>query len=193
MAQALLTSWNAPDVVTEVELDAARKSTAAQVNTRVSDIATGNGISWMQLDEALPMPLNRRDPLVELVLKSSTFMDALNRQPLRVKGLARGAYRLRIDGELAGTFSADRLAAGINLAELPTPMTRQAASVHALTLQRTGIHNTRWRQLQVPLQNSQSTELLTALGALDELEAKLITDQRAAAQPQPHRFELIPE
>ena len=53
-------------------------------------------------------------------------MESLNRQPLRVKGLARGNYRLRIDGEAAGSFSADQLASGINLAELSTPMARQA-------------------------------------------------------------------
>jgi hypothetical protein len=40
---------------------------------------------------------------------------------------------LRIDGESAGAFSADQLAAGINLAELSSPMIRQAAEVHNLT------------------------------------------------------------
>ena len=83
--------------------------------------------------------------------------------------------------------------AGINLADLPTPMVRQAATVHALTLQHTAIHNTRWRQLQVPLQNNESPELLNALKGLDELEARLVREQRAAAQPRTHRFQLSPE
>jgi lysophospholipase L1-like esterase len=190
MAQALLKSWNAPDLVTEVEIDAARKTASVQTNTRVSELATAGGFAWTQVDEALPMPVNRQDPLVALVLKSSSVMEALNRQPLRVKGLARGTYSLRIDGEPIGAFSSEQLASGVNLAELATPMTRQAAAVHALTLQRTAIHNTRWRQLQVPLQNTQSPELLNAMGALDQLEARLIQDQRAAAQPRAHRFDL---
>ena len=193
MAQGLLKSWKAPAVVTEVEIDAARRTAPTQTNTRVSDIKSEKGVVWTQLDEALPMALNRQDPLVALVLKSSDFVESLNRQPLRVKGLARGNHRLEIDGEPAGSFSAEQLAAGIDLAELPTPMVRQAANVHALTLQHTAIHNTRWRQLQVPLQTTESPELLNALKSLDELEAKLVRDQHAAAQPRMHRFQLSPE
>jgi lysophospholipase L1-like esterase len=193
MAEALLKSWKAPAVVTEVEIDASKRAAPAQINARVSDIRAEKGLGWTQTDGALPLALNLQDALVSLVLKSSDFMEALNREILRVKGLARGNHRLEIDGEPVGIFSADELASGINLADLPTPMTRQAASVHALTLQHTAIHNTRWRQLQVPLQNSESPELLNALKGLDELEAKLVRDQHAAAQPRPHHYQLSPE
>jgi len=193
MAEALLESWNAPAVVTEVEIDAARKTASTHVNTRVSDLERGKGISWRQLDEALPMPLSFQEPLMALVLKSCDFISSLNRQPLRVKGLAAGRYSLRIDGEAVGVFGSEQLTAGINLAELATPMARQAADVHNLTLQHNAIHATRWRQVQVPLQKIQSPEMLEALRALDELEARLVRDQRAAAQPQMRRFELSPE
>jgi lysophospholipase L1-like esterase len=190
MAQALLKSWHAPAVVTEVELDAGRRNDPVQTNTHVSDLMFGKTVSWTQLDNALPMPLDRSDVLVALVLKSCDFVDTLNREPLRVKGLARGNYRLEIDGDSAGTFSSDQLATGINLADLATPMTRQAAAVHKLTQAHLNIHNTRWRQLQVPLQTNESPELLNSLKALDELETRLVHDQRAAAQPRPHRFQL---
>jgi lysophospholipase L1-like esterase len=190
MAEGLLKAWKAPAIVTEVEIDAARRSATMQTNTHISDIKSDKGLSWTQLDEALPMPLRRQDPLVALVLKSSDFVDALNREPLRVKGLARGNYRLDIDGESAGTFSADQLAAGLNLADMATPMARQAASIHELTIQHTAIHNTRWRQLQVPLQTNETPELLSALKSLDELEARIVRDQRATAQPHAHHFQL---
>jgi hypothetical protein len=193
MAEALLKSWNAPAIVTEVEIDAGRKTAAVQANTRVSDLRSGKGISWNQIDDALPMPLDFRDPQMALVLKSTDFMDALNRQPLRVKGLTAGKYTLRIDGDVVANLSSEQLSSGINLAELPTPMTRQAAGVHALTLQHNSVHATRWRQIQVPLQKNESPEELQALKALDELETRLIRDQRAAAQPQMRRFELTPE
>ena len=49
------------------------------------------------------------------------------------------------DDEAVGTFPADRLAQGIDLAELVTPMMRQAAEVHALTRRRNNIHAARWR------------------------------------------------
>jgi len=192
MAEGLLKAWKAPAIVTEVEIDAAKHNDPVQVNTRVSDLAYGKSLSWTQTDQALPMALNRQDALVALVLKSSDFVDALNRQPLRVKGLPAGNYRVDIDGETAGTFPAAQLASGVNLAELPTPMIRQAAAVHALTLQHTAMHNTRWRQLQVPLQTNETPELLNALKALDELEARLLRDQRAAAQTHPHRYQIVP-
>jgi len=193
MAEGLLKAWNAPAVVTDVEIDAARHSVAVQVNTRVSDVLHEKGIVWTQLDQSLPLALNRQDPLVALVLKSSDFMDALNREILRVKGLARGNHRVEIDGEAVGTFSAEQLASGINLAELATPMTRQAAAVHQLTMQHLNIHNTRWRQLQVPMQTNEMPELLTALKSLDELDARLVRDQRAAAQPRLHRYMVVAE
>jgi lysophospholipase L1-like esterase len=193
MAQALLRSWNARALVSEVEIDAERKTAPVETHTRVADLRTSGGVSWTQTDEALPMPLAMQDPLVALVLKSSDFMETLNRQPLRVKGLPPGNYSLRIDGESAGSFSAAQLAAGIDLAGLPTPMARQAAAVHALTLQHNAIHFTRWRQVQVPLQKNESPEVLGALKALDELEESLVREQRETAQPRPHRFELRPE
>jgi lysophospholipase L1-like esterase len=190
MAEGLLKAWKAPAIVTEVEIDAVRRAATVQANTHVSDVKSEKGIAWTQMDDALPMPLNRQDPLVGLVLKSSDFVDALDREPLRVKGLSGRNYRLDIDGESVGTFSADQLASGINLADLPTPMARQAAAVHSLTLQHTGIHNTRWRQLQVSMQTNETPELLNALKSLDELDARLVRDQRAAAQPKPHRYQL---
>ena len=121
MAEALLKSWNAPAIVTDVEIDAARKEPIRQGNTHISDLHAGKGISWTQTDEALPMPIDMRDPLVALAVRSSDFVEALNQQPLKVRGLAAGRYTLKIDGEPAGTFTAEQLAAGINLATSRRP------------------------------------------------------------------------
>ena len=193
MAQALLQSWNAPATVTEVEIDLARKAATVQVGTRVSDVRAGDGVSWTQLDEALPMQFDAKDPQVALVIRSSDFVQALDRQPLKVLGLPSGRYVLRIDGEPVGTFASEQLASGINLAELPTPMAKQAADVHALTLQHNAFHWMRWRRVQVQFASAPSTELFEALRALDALEGTQITRQRAAAQPRPRRYELKAE
>ena len=193
MAEALLKAWNAPALVSEVEIDAKRKDAVVQHHAHVSEVAAANGVSWTQLDDALPMPLDMRDPLVALAIHSSDFVEALNQQPLKVRGLAAGRYTLKIDGEAVGTFPAERLAQGINLAELPTPMARQAAEVHALTLRHNNIHATRWRQVQVPMEKDQTPHLLPALAALDELEADVIREQRAAALPKARHFELVVE
>ena len=193
MAEALLKAWNAPAVVSDVEIDAGKKEAIRQRNTRVTDLQAGKGVSWTQTDEALPMPIDVRDPLVALAVRSSDVVEALNQEPLKIRGLSKGRYTLKIDGDTAGTFSAEELAEGINLATLPTPMARQAADVHALTLRHTNIHNTRWRQVQVPLEKDSTAHLLPALTALDDLEGDLVKEQRATAQPRPHRFEAVPE
>ena len=193
LAESLLKAWNAPALVSAAEIDTARKEAVHQRNTRVADLHVAKAISWTQTDEALPMPLDRRDPLVALVLQSSDFMEALNQEPLTVRGLAAGRYTLKIDSEPAGTFTAEQLAHGINLAELPTPMARQAAEVHTLTLRHNNVHAARWRQIQVPLEKDNSPHVSKALEALDELEADIVRQQRAAAIPKARHFELTPE
>jgi lysophospholipase L1-like esterase len=193
MAEALLKAWNAPALVTDVELDAARNEPVRERNTHVAGLRAGKSLSWTQTDDALPMPVDLRDPLVGLAVRSSDFVAALNQETLKVRGLAAGRYALNIDSEPVGTFTAEQLAAGINLAELPTPMARQAAAVHALTLRHNNIHTARWRQVQVPMEKDSAPHLLKALEALDELETDVVKEQRAAAQPKPHRYEVIPE
>jgi hypothetical protein len=194
MAKALLESWSAPSLVSEVELDSVFKTAPVQKNTKVSEVvAQGKGLAWTQLDEALPMPVDTKDPLVALALKSSNFTEALNQQRLKVGKLGTGNYSLKIDGVSVGSFSGAQLAAGVNLAELATPMMEQAMGVHALTLQHTGIHQARWRQVQVPLEKTNSPELLDALKALDQLDGELVAQQKKLAQPKARRFEVVPE
>lgn len=198
MAEALLKAWNAPAIVTDVEIDAGRKEAVRQLGTHVAgmqsaDLHSAKAISWTQTDEALPMPVDMRDPLVALAMRSSDFMDALNQQPLKVRGLPAGRYTLKIDGEPAGAFTAAELAGGVNLGTLPTPMARQAAEVHALTLRHNNLHAMRWRQVQVPMEKDNTPHLLKALDALDELEADVLREQRAGAQPKPRRYEVAPE
>ena len=76
---------------------------------------------------------------------------------------------------------------------MPTPMVRQAADVHALTLRHNNLHAARWRQVQVPMEKDQTPHLLKTLEALDELEAEVLKQQRAAAQPRPRHYELAPD
>jgi hypothetical protein len=100
---------------------------------------------------------------------------------------------LRIDAEPVGSFTSEQLATGINLAERATPMARQAAEVHALTVQHNAFHGLRWRRVQVPFAPYPSPELTETLRAMDALEATVVKRQRAAAQPRPRRYELKAE
>jgi lysophospholipase L1-like esterase len=197
MAAELLKSWHAPALVCAVEIDARTKKMSVASETSVSELKAGDEISWTQLDEALPMPVDLNDPAVALAVKSSDFLPALNQQTLKVTGLSGANFDLKIDGDEVGSFSREQWAEGINLATLPTPMAKQAAEVHKLTLQHNNVHFQRWRQIEVPLADTQNPRVQKAaqdlIAALDEEEADVVKAQRAAAQPKRHQFQLAPK
>jgi lysophospholipase L1-like esterase len=194
MAGELLKAWNAPKLVTTVEIDAANRRIASTQGTKVSDLNADSAISWTQTDQALPMPVDLSDNVVALAMKSSDFMQALDQQLLKVTGLTSAGYKLAIDGSPVGDFTKEQLAEGVNLAAFSTPMLKQALDVHKLTLEHNNIHFARWRQVQVPLARYKSDRTQNAtkelLAALDEEEAGVVQKQRAAAQPVEHRYEL---
>jgi len=193
MAKALLKAWNAPSTVTVVEIDSAAGVAARSENTNVTGLKLDGVISWDQMDKALPMPLDMKDAGVALAVKSSDVMQALNQELLRLNSLSASRYRLKIDGEDVGVFTREQLSDGINLATLPsTPMLKQAAEVHAITLRHNNIHFVRWRQIQVPLEPLLAHKQ-AAMDAMDALDNDLIQQQHAAAQPKPHHYELSPE
>jgi lysophospholipase L1-like esterase len=195
MAAELLKSWHPPGVVSAVEVDAKAKKVVDATRTKVSDLKISDAISWTQLDEALPMPVDLSDAVIALAVKSSDFVESLNQQTLKVRGLNAGNYGLKIDDSEIGSFTSEQLSQGINLAILPTPMAKQAAQVHNLTLQHNNMHFQRWRQVQVPLEKNDSPRVQKAvkdlMTALDDEEAEIVKQQRAAAQPKRHEFLLV--
>lgn len=191
MAGALLRAWNAPATVTAVEIDAETVRAVRTENTTVSDLKASNGLSWTQNDRALPMPVDMKDPVMKLAVRSSDFFQALDWQPLKVTGLKGRRYLLKIDGEEAGTFSRQQLEEGLNLAEVSTPMVKQSQVVHDLTLKHNNVHAARWRELQVALAQQPLPHLSQAVDALDGVEADLVALQRQAAQPKVRCYDLL--
>jgi lysophospholipase L1-like esterase len=190
MAEQILKAWHAPSLVTDVEIDATAKKAGKTDGTKLSDLSFEKGIKWHQKDHALPMPVNLKDRVVALALDSSDFTEALNREMLKVTGLTGEKYSLAIDGEEVGNFTRAELTDGINLALLPTPMAKQAAQVHHLTVEHNDLHFTRWRQIQVKY-SSDLPHFERALKGLDSLESDLVKKQREAAQPKERKYELI--
>jgi lysophospholipase L1-like esterase len=195
MAAALLKAWNAPALVSAVEIDAATKSLTRFENTKVTDLKSdGGSISWTQSDNALPFPLEMKDAPLALAVSSSDVVESLDQQPLKVTNLTAANYSLRIDGEEITSLSKEQLQTGVNLALIRTPMLKQALEVHDLTLKHNNIHFARWRTVQVPLDSMLgSTQVQNAMKALDALEAELIAQQKAKAKPTAHRFVLVPQ
>lgn len=191
MAEALLRSWNAPAVVTEVDLGG---GAAQAVNSEVRDLQNGKTLTWTQIDQALPMPVNVNDPVVKLTLRSSNFTEALNEEVLKVTDLKGSYYNLKIDDESVGIFTSAQLAAGINLAVLKTPMSEQAETVRKLIEKHTSIHALRWHSIEVGLEDAKTEALEVSippmLRGLDEEEAGLVAQAHSSAQPVPHHYVL---
>ena len=190
MAGALLKSWNAPALVSDVTIDAQSRTATRSENAEVTAVDNANVLRWQERERALPMPVEWKDDVVALAVRSSDFLAALDQERLRVAGLASGNYTLKIDGETVGAFTADQLGQSINLAEYTTPMAQQAADVHKLTLQHNSSHFARWRMVQVPL-DGQGFALASTETSLDSLEEQIVAAQRIAAQPRMHQYEVV--
>ncbi len=200
MAASLLKAWNAPALVSSVTIDAkAAKATADNASVSGIKSATNGSVVWVATEGSLPFPILPPDPRnadsYKLALDSSDFVETLDREMLTVTNLMAANYVLTIDGEEIGTFTKEQLAAGINLATLNTPMLKQAQVVSTLTQIRSNLHNSRWRQFQVPLGADTSVRPLIA-PALKDMDAAgddLRKAQRDAARPRPHTFALTPK
>ncbi len=191
MAEALLKSWHSSPVVSDVAINADSGKTLRAENATVSNIATGSTLSWTELEGSLPMPVDNSD-VTRLVLDSSDFTLALNQENLQVTDLTAPRYQLMIDGQPVGSFNKGELTAGINLATLSTPMSKQAADVHRLTMMHSDIHNFRWRMLQAPPNNLSLTVAPKTFEDIDAAEAQVVVLQRMKAQPKAHTFVLTP-
>ncbi|HWD37244.1 MAG TPA: SGNH/GDSL hydrolase family protein [Fimbriimonas sp.] len=191
MAEQVLKAWGAQPIVSTVAIDAA-VGQAAPVNAKVTGVQKGNSPSWTETEASLPFPIARKDPLAALVLQCSDFDLALNQEILTVTGLSDGSYHLKIDGKDLGSFTSQQFAAGVNLAQLDTPMIEQAAKVLDLSQKRADLWYQRWRQLDFTLQDYPSSSLENAKKALDGEIEEIVKQQHLAAQPKPHKYEVVP-
>ncbi len=197
MAEQLLKAWHARPLVAAVTIDAEHGKVLQSEFARVTDLHAGEPLVWTETDESLPLPFAQliaadHDGTVALAIRSSNVTETLNQEPLRVRGLKSGRYKLTIDGEVAGVWSDAELAAGVNLAVLDTPMSKQAMGVRDLTARHIEIHQFRWRVLQVPLGALEIHNLNESMKNLDAIEAEVVAKQRESAQPRPHVYQLSP-
>ncbi len=190
MGAALLRAWNAPALVSRVELDARTRTLLASERTSVSDLGGEAGsLRWTALDEALPLPISFDDAQVDLAQKAGARLEDLDRQLLLVRGLAAGRYELRIDGQTVGSFESGELAEGVNLATLATPQRSQAYSVRWSVADSHELQRVRRRLLVGAPEGAPTPEAAVALGAADAAACRA---RHEAARPKPRRYELVP-
>lgn len=126
MAEAVMKAWHIDPIVSNVRLSAASGVVSRSERTKVSGlVAKATGLEWDQLDEALPLPFNFDNSLMNFVLSISD-LGSCDQEILAVDGLHPGEYNLMIDKTPLGSFSAEQLKSGVNLALLKTPMWHQA-------------------------------------------------------------------
>ncbi len=194
MAEALLRAWNAPSLVSSVEINGDK--VGALDGAKVTGLASGTGgLSWTETESALPFPLDLGNPGIKLVIDSSDFITALNQETLKVTGLT-GKYNLIIDGKPVQAFSADELSAGVNLATLNTPMKAQAFRVTALVREREEAHNQMWRTYMTGWgfgnEKAAARQKSDVMKSLDRYAEALDAEVIRAAQPVPHKYQLVP-
>jgi lysophospholipase L1-like esterase len=193
MAEAILKSWHAPAIVTEIEIDAEKGVPTRTVGATVIAVSRArNTLSWTQTDEALPFPVDLQDSPLSVAAYTSDFFPAIDDQPLKVRNLKPGDYTLKIDGQAIATYPADQFARGINLAQLMTPMLEQAGRVLRMTNEHVALHLSRWRMVQIPLAQYELSHYSAVIADLDTLEQELIVRMRSAAQPKPHLYQIVP-
>jgi lysophospholipase L1-like esterase len=126
-AVTVMKAWHANPIVSAVDLNAVTGNINSIQRTSVTALS-GNtaGLKWEQRDEALPLPLDLNDAMMQMILRL-TDLGSFDQETLRIGGLSHGRYKLTIDNnKVLGPFSSEQLAAGINLALMNTPMLDQA-------------------------------------------------------------------
>ncbi len=137
------------------------------------------------------------NPVAQMVVRLTHMYRDLDSETLKVTGLTAASYSLKIDGSTVETFSKEQLAQGINLAKYDTPMMEQADKVLTMVWHCVDLRFYGWRAVQVPLRHNTNPEVQHAVNVilenLQQQQNKLVAETHAAAQPQPHHYELLPQ
>jgi predicted GH43/DUF377 family glycosyl hydrolase/lysophospholipase L1-like esterase len=190
MAEALLKGWNAPALVSAVTIDARAGQAAEAANATVDHVERNKDVlRWTTAEKSLPLAFSADNQTQALLLEFSDIQEQLNQEPLRVTGLAAGKYKLAIDGDATGTFTAEELAKGINLADYPTPMRSQSQWVSWLVRDRDEAH---YIHLRMAVRKFDSGGTQGKPDAMDAFENSLEDSIYETAAPKSHVFTLGP-
>jgi len=188
MGAALLRAWKAPEIVTSVAIDSATATVGAVERTSVSGLQrAAETLRWTQADRALPLPLKPADADVALAVRAGARLLDLNRQMLRVTGLAEGRYSIRIDGHAVATVTSVELAGGVNLSAFENPMMDEARPALWLIPEPHEITKV-WRRLVVSeAKDARGRETANALLERRTAETRAAREQ---LKPKAHAYEI---
>ncbi|HEY3853151.1 MAG TPA: SGNH/GDSL hydrolase family protein [Verrucomicrobiae bacterium] len=194
MAWAILKALGAPTDVSQAEIAVPAGTVTSSDHCTISNVkATDGGLSFDRLDEALPMPI---DAKAEPALKLAPVLNDLSRYMIKVTGLTPGNYDIKIDGDSATQATDEKLAAGLNLSDLPGPLRNQGRKILDLVIKKNDLFFHRWREVQLYnlpkwAQNSASDEGRAAEVATEDKQiAELESQIDEARKPALHHFEI---
>ncbi len=170
-------------------------------------IMTLHSTHWPQFppDPFLPYPTNlywklppltgsALNPVAQLVTKDTRMYQRLDAETLQVSGLSGASYKLIIDGSPIGTFTADQLSSGINLARYQTPMMDQADKVLTAVWHEEDLRFYEWRAVQVALRDDHFPGVQPAanqlIHAIYHQKAHQVAREYLLARPIPHHYLL---
>lgn len=164
MAYQFLAQQKVPALVSRTVIDAKAAQATEAANIQIRNlVSTAQLLRWQAQPSTLPFPI---DPEATEALTLFPIERDLNQELLRVTNLAPGRYRLFIDGAPVSTFTHSALAFGVNLAQLPTPQSRQAQEVLSLIERKRSLSA---RQRDIYLQDDR---VLTRAGITWETDPK---------------------
>jgi lysophospholipase L1-like esterase len=130
MAHAILTGLKAPAVVSDVTIDVPTSKVTEKACKVTGLSADPSALEFSRLDDAIPFAI--APDFVSLLPYINDLKD-LNYYGLKVTGLASGKYAVAVDGAEVAQYSAEELAAGVNLANATKgPIFDQAKKVRDL-------------------------------------------------------------
>jgi lysophospholipase L1-like esterase len=186
IAMAVLDAWNAPSLVSSTVIDAKQLVSDGSSGVSIRSLSReDSGVSWRSEEDALPLALVEQNASIQYMKRICDVVARLNREPLVVRNLPNGDYALKIDDMEIGKYSSAALAAGINLAEMDTPMRRQSQSVGWIIRDKGDLQYVRMRAL---IRDPASQ----AVSSLDKTEAEMQQAIWDGATPLPHQFRLVP-
>ncbi len=165
IANGFLNAMQESSVVSEVIIDASNTKVIKLENAKVSALAknSAGNISFELLENSLPYPLTEQTQPAD---KFTKFTQKFNQQILSVKNLSSANYKLIIDGNAVGEYSAQELSKGVNLALYKnTPQYVQALKVEKLVEE--------WRANMHKFRNCMNTEFAYKLNTANREACRL--------------------
>ena len=196
MATEILKGLSAPSLVSTVTIDA-KSGEAKAEKARVSEVKTGEKLSFTRADDAMPWPVPAEAAAASDIPGFKPF-DELSRYMLTVNGLSADKYKVSADGHEFGTFTREQLAAGVNLAQGALKGLPEVQELMNAILEKNNLFFNRWRGVQVAelpawipaesIESARAAELQKLDAQIAEAEAKV----NSLRKPKPHQWVIEP-